>query len=588
MNPFLTIPALAVIVLNYLGYSQEWFYTIFYYDELMHFITAAVVTMFVSFIILKLQYNRYWLPVPYFSFVIFSLVFFLLFLWEIFEYVVYERMLNYYDLPLADTLTDVVWGALGTAITIFIIQRLNVHTFINEEPKIRQIPYITYFDSSTSFIRAVSNYLHGRDFKGMNVLPQWFMPVSRIADRLPDQIKQWVFRSSSILDSINDDVLPFIQTQRIANVITTNQQTQALYPGVMIGSPNGAIAHLSCLCNVPYLPQTFPLLVRKPKTLPHSPIGDLEWAKKHLPELLRNNPDIAVYQMTDPVHDWLMSQQLRYLRIKYTLLPEAYKEYIRANIVKGGTIGIINCRKSWNVTRVSDRHTFQFGGAGAVSDKEYAHVGDRISAFLKQHGGKDAVPEIPETDDRTPEAEWGYDTRLTEHIKEFAEREGYRVKEVVFTEPQEISQAVAEVHKSWYQQHHIETVRLLVSSFMYIEPYLTLKKKLVPYWMMFNTEESYKPLVEYLKHADPYKEIYVTLFSNGVKTPGHIPIDQWEEIFSYASTGSFIGTGPRQYPGDFASNVMYYYDLTRLPEASDNRVIPPMPLDIALNKAFGL
>ncbi|URD48388.1 hypothetical protein [Chroococcidiopsis sp. CCNUC1] len=89
----------------------------------------------------------------------------------------------------------------------------------------------------------------------------------------------------------------------------------------------------------------------------------------------------------------------------------------------------------------------------------------------------------------------------------------------------------------------------------------------MPFWTVFNDRMSAERLNNYLDTAKPYDEIYMTLFSNGLKALGQASIEEWQSILSRARTrGQFIGVNQQTYPGDLASYTRHYTDLKKLEE----------------------
>jgi hypothetical protein len=106
---------------------------------------------------------------------------------------------------------------------------------------------------------------------------------------------------------------------------------------------------------------------------------------------------------------------------------------------------------------------------------------------------------------------------------------------------------------------------LLVESFILLEPWWALRNRLVPFWMVFNTEPSYDALVRYLDAAGRQSEIYLTLFSHGVDSVGLVPIARWREALRRAErVGRFVGVDERAFPRDFAVFVRFHRDLQQV------------------------
>jgi hypothetical protein len=121
--------------------------------------------------------------------------------------------------------------------------------------------------------------------------------------------------------------------------------------------------------------------------------------------------------------------------------------------------------------------------------------------------------------------------------------------------------------------------RLLVESFIVMEPYWTVRTGSAPFWMVFNKLPSAEALSAYLDRWDAFDEIYMMLFSHGVESIGLASIEKWRTLLDRArKRWSFVGVDEKAYPRDFAVFVRYYFDLKR-----KIRSRYPMPPPLALS-----
>ena len=132
-------------------------------------------------------------------------------------------------------------------------------------------------------------------------------------------------------------------------------------------------------------------------------------------------------------------------------------------------------------------------------------------------------------------------------------------------DPEDLSSLVADLYRWWNQKRGVNERRLLVESFILMEPHWTIRTGSIPFWMVFNKAPSAAALSAYLKfETSPLDEIHMMLFSHGVDSIGLVSIDERRSIIeSHSPRGSLIGVDGRAYPRDFAVFVRYYEDLTR-------------------------
>lgn len=168
---------------------------------------------------------------------------------------------------------------------------------------------------------------------------------------------------------------------------------------------------------------------------------------------------------------------------------------------------------------------------------------------------------------RTGQAPWpsgGFAPSLREDVEAFARRHGYRVQRIVFEQPEDMSPMVADLYRWWYQRLGVADNRLVVDSFILMEPYWTIRTRSVPFWMVFNTEGSFQALDHYLGQAPAFDELLITLFSHGVDSIGLVPIREWRGLFQRArKRGDFIGVDEAAFPRDFGVCVRYHFDFQR-------------------------
>jgi hypothetical protein len=268
--------------------------------------------------------------------------------------------------------------------------------------------------------------------------------------------------------------------------------------------------------------------------------------------------------MHDANQDRLMVQRMTYFRIKRLRLGEAYEQFLEACLAPGGTILVSECQLNWPTVRVADPHIFQPGAVGGALSEEYLHGGPRVEAYLARYGAPRESWAAPVPDGERPEAEWGFETALHEDQERLARRCGYRVRRLLFADPEFLSALVADLYRRWYHLRGLEANRLLVESFILMEPWWALGTGAVPFWMTPNTAPSADRLGHYQKAAKPYDEIYLKLFSHGVDSIGLVPIERWRSLLRHArGRGDFLGVDEQAYPRDFAAFIRYHTELKR-------------------------
>lgn len=272
-----------------------------------------------------------------------------------------------------------------------------------------------------------------------------------------------------------------------------------------------------------------------------------------------------------------MLERVAYLRLKRLALGPVYERFLVERLAPGGVVVQVECVRDWPVTPVGERAYFQFGCPGGLAEDEYQLPTDRVTRYLAQEGSPRRTWEPPEPHGRRPEAEWGFDPALAADVERVVRENGFAFRRMVTREPDDASPFVADLYRWWYHQLGRPTDRLLVESYVQWDPMRVLRTGSVPFWLRFNTEPDYGRLRSYLESVDPYGEIYLNLFSQGVRSPGVVSAARWEQLLAAnAPRAALIGVDRDAYPLDLGSTMRYHEAFARIPE----RQPVPEPMDV--------
>jgi hypothetical protein len=414
-------------------------------------------------------------------------------------------------------------------------------------------------------------------------LPRGLQPLFPAFNLLPKRVRDTGYGRVAWLSAMPPSRLGRVSADRAARWMTHRYEWRR-YPAVAIGSSNGALVHLCAALDAPWLPQTFLTLVRQSERHPDDVPAAVAHAIEPARRLLEANPDLAVYQLHDPVNDRPVLNHAAYFRVKRRTLGHAYREFLDRTLAPGGTLLLVECERTWPATLISERHVFQLGGIGGVSIEEYFHGGPRVEDFLKHYGSSYRRWDPPTPDGEQPEAEWGFDAAVREDVMAWARARGRRLVRLVFREPEDLSPLVADLYRWWYRRRGQPADRLVVDSFFLLDPWWTLRTGAAPYWAVFNTEPSAQCLAEYLERTEPYDEIHAMLLSNMVDAIGGVAPAELRRVIGQHARGraGLLGVDEGEYPRDFGTIARYHVALKRLqPHRS-----PPAPLTLAELEAF--
>jgi hypothetical protein len=444
---------------------------------------------------------------------------------------------------------------------------------------------VAKFDSATAMLRALAAFLHGRDFPMLGGRAQ-AEPVAAgllgLVNRLPERPREQLYIYSGWSEASPPGRLASVRSEALAGWVTGHYPRRR-YPAVLVGSSNGAMTHLAAALGIPWLPQTLLLPVRQHGVHPDEPADDMAAMLEPARALLAANPDLVLHHMHDANQDRLMIQRMTYFRVKRQRLGAAYERFLTDRLEPGGTVFLVDCTLSWPTTRVGERHVFQQGALGGATVSETLQGSERVADYLRRYGSHRRRWDPPPPDGHRPEAEWGFDPALGEDVERFAADRGYRLRRVSFEQPEDLSPLVADLYRDWYRRRGLPDDRLLVESFILLEPWLTLATGSVPFWLVFNTEPSLAAIHRYLEEAGPFDELRMSLFSHGVDSVGLATIDQWRSVLCRAGKiGSFLGVDEQAFPRDFATMARYHQALARVRK----RYPMPPPLRLADLDAF--
>ncbi|HSP79628.1 MAG TPA: hypothetical protein VLQ93_13915, partial [Myxococcaceae bacterium] len=247
--------------------------------------------------------------------------------------------------------------------------------------------YIANFDSATGFLRALSRFLHGKDFPALGTTfltrpgpRQGALLVSALPRELREQLYAW----AGWAEAIPSRQLSKVDSEEMARWMVRHYPLRR-YPAAALGSASGALVHLCAALGIPWLPQTILIPVRSHLS-PDEPWDGLRFGEAKAPRLLERNPDLQLHHMYDAAQDRLMLRHMTYFRVKWRRLGRAYTEFLARTVEPGGTLFLVECERRWPTTRVGPRHLFQLGALGGISPEEYQHGSERVEAYLRRYG----------------------------------------------------------------------------------------------------------------------------------------------------------------------------------------------------------
>ena len=420
---------------------------------------------------------------------------------------------------------------------------------------------VASFDSASVLLDATVAAVHGRSFPHLGHGPAAAAAI-RAGGRLPWPLLRRLYTRLGASEGIAAGRTGDVDMSAIAGWFTSRYPRRR-YPGVLVGSSNGALTHLAAAVQAPWLPGTVLVPVARTGD-PHRPGDALDFGRRTAPPLLERNPGVVLHHMHDQVQDELMVARMTYFRLKYRRLPEAYADFLATNLAPAAPVVVVNDTSTWPVVRVGERHVFQTGAQGGCLPRDYL-----------------ARPLTPAADDEVAEAEWGADAGLEDGLRRWCAEHGHPLVRLTYRGPQAPADAVATVLRTWYAERDEPTDRLVVASFVLADPWRMIATASVPYWTFFPVRPALEALDRYLEENPSYRNVDVMAFQHGVRSIGYAEPQQWmATIARHGAVPRLVGVEPRRAPHDIASLATYGPALARLPGAE--HLWSPLPIDTAL------
>ncbi len=305
------------------------------------------------------------------------------------------------------------------------------------------------FDSASVMVDATARFLRGKEASDLGAPGSCLRPTLAAVNHLPEPARRMLYGLGSGREGLAPRAVAEVRAEDLA-AGTVAAYPRRRYPAVVVGSATGSMAHLATALGIPLLPQTLLLPLRMLRRDVDDPHADIERALAPARAMLDANPELVLHQMMDPNSDRLTMHYFSYFRIKRTRLGAAYERFLRDVLEPGGTVIVAECRHRWPVTRIGDRHLFQFGGVGALTAAELHQGGERVADFLAAQGSHRRRWDPPAADGEAVESEWGFDADLGADVDRFADENGYGVRRIAFDEADSASAFGADLYRWWY------------------------------------------------------------------------------------------------------------------------------------------
>jgi len=347
-------------------------------------------------------------------------------------------------------------------------------------------------------------------------------------------------------------------------------QNSNKYDSILIGPPNGGIVYLSICLNCLYLPSHLFLPIQI--SCSYDSMHDhIILGKKINKQLLQNNSNIESVMHFDPIHDRMDIGRILHNRIKFLSLPEKYKEFIKYNLKKGGTVINFQIDYNWPQLEIEDRLYMQLGGFGDIAPEEFTYGSGRVDKWLEnqptQHRGGWGRPEYPTLS--KPESEWGSLPQFTDDLQEFCTTNRYNFIKIKFDHPFKLGVLASLLFLDNTINNNTKLDGIILETYWSMNPVFTLKTNFLPLWLPYVDNSSYNNCKNYLKYLSQFfhdhPSVWKIVFGYNwalptldIRTP-----EEWIDMLSlFVCKDNILTPGVADLKNPMTADIVRYIDIT--------------------------
>ena len=393
-------------------------------------------------------------------------------------------------------------------------------------------PAVESFDSGTRVVREVAEALSGEGRSILECYPWGSRAFLGIVSLFPDATRialiEWGMRQSVGHPARH---AARVDVDALTRWCLAQYPDDRRYDAIVVGSPNGAVAHLAALLDAPFLTTSFGLTFRHPPIVADDMAAYLESAGPVVDAIRNANPDDG-YELIvhyDPLHDRSLVEVATFVRIKLTALPAAYVGFIAKHLAPGGRLILIDCTYPWPQSVLGENAFLQIGGLGGIAPEAYLERWpiERSVAVRR-------------------ESEWGCPEGFAESVIQWAGRQGHDVLGVRFDHPWTYSLLA---HDAYLACDGAHARQLLIDCFNHLNPRTNLATGIPALWLPFNTTEG-PALVEAALSESSFERIRFAPLPSFADSPDTAPLALWYDLLGRYGPVELLGVDADLYPAD--------------------------------------
>ncbi|ASW57671.1 hypothetical protein [Plantactinospora sp. KBS50] len=408
-----------------------------------------------------------------------------------------------------------------------------------------------------------------RGLRGQDCADLGHQPVLARFRGAPETIRRAAIARAAARGALPADWVAEVDVQRVARWIVDHYPA-GTSPGVLLGAPHGAAAHLAVALRMPWLPAGFEISVSWPEGAADDPAAALRYAGPVVARLLAANPGITVRQVHDPVGRGVLAGATITLVVRWRRLPEAYLRFLADRLDPGAAVLALRDARTWPVLAAGSGQGFQVGSpASGLDPADFARDSASLPDVLRGAGGDHRRWDPPSAGCPAEFAEHGLEPDLEAELRACVQGRDGTLHRVLCPRPEALSAAVADVYRGWLRAAGKAGDRCVVECGRLLDPWQVVRSGMVPYWCERATRRSVAGAEWWLAGSEAFSSVDVLPEPPGLHSPALAGLPQWLAVASFGRRRAAVDRmAARGYP------------VTSVPTRHATEVLRAQPYDL--------
>lgn len=314
-----------------------------------------------------------------------------------------------------------------------------------------------------------------------------------------------------------------VDAERVARAVVDHYPGTG-YPAVVLGSAHGSAAHLAVALGAPWLPAAFDVSVAGAAS------GWMQGAAAAA-RIVSGNPQVTVRQVDTPgIAGGTGAGRPVTLFVRWRDLPSAYARFLDSRLRPGGAVLLARDSGAW----------------------------------ASGHSAQAINPEF------------------VEGIRQWAAGRDHPLYRVMFSRPDVLSAAVADLYRRWLRAAGKTGGRLVVECGRLLDPWQVIRTGMVPYWLAAPSRYAVGELHWWLAGSQPFTQIDVL-----VEPPG-APRDDLAGVELASPTDFVAAAGFARIRGSVDARCVREYPHGQVPAWRASEVLRRLPYDLPVPPRLGV